>query len=187
MAVRMTIEEKGLFVENVIANMFIGSGRKIFQSGAEKTDAGFFNSFNERKKNGDKMPYDRRLRQLLSKPDFIVQCVDGEYDFVEVKFRSIQHLPFNESIETIFERINLEEYFRICGEFWKPNIILVTNEPFAETGNFTVLSYPYLEKTTNVIKMHFCPIGEMKSWGIRPDIIRLNEEIIKKTFADAKE
>ena len=130
------------------------------------------------------MPYDPRLRQLLSKPDFIVECVNGEYDFVEVKFRSIQHLSENDSFESLFERINLEKHFKPIGEFWKPEIILVTTEPLAETGNFTVLSYPYVEKTECGTVLHFCKMEDVRKWGINPEIVRLNEEIVKRTFLD---
>lgn len=181
MAIRMTSEERGLFAENIIANMFIGSGRKVFHNGIEKTNPDFYRRFNERKERSDKIDYDTRLRQQLSKPDFIVECVDGEYDFVEVKFRSVQHLTENQSIESLFERINIKKYFDSYREFWKPEIILVTNEAL-NTGNFTVLSYPYIENDISFRKIHCKKMGDIQKWGINPDIITLNEEIIKKTF-----
>jgi hypothetical protein len=169
-----TVEEKGKLIESVVTNMFLASGLKIFANGAEMKHQDFYNYFMERKKLGLVKKYDPRLRQLLSIPDFLLENLKIEYDFVEVKFRSIHHLKGGDLIE----QINLIKHFNQCRKVWKPEIILVTSESLDTYGMFSVISYPYYEKIEGKTRLFIRKITDIKKWGINPAIVKSYEDIV---------
>lgn len=141
----LSAEEKGKFAESMVVNMFQASGRRIYNNGIEKTNSDFYFDLQEKKKQGNSAKYDDRLRQLMSKSDYIVENLNGNYDFVEIKFRSIHHLDESVS-DDLIHYMNLEKHFHNYKKFWKPYVILVTTEPLEDTGMFTVIVPPYTKK-----------------------------------------
>ena len=169
--------ERGKFAEEIALKMFEEAGRKIYRNGIEHTNPDFFVDFQEKKDRGIIIPYDPLIRQLLSKPDFIVENVDGTYSYLEIKYRSIGHLPDDIAGESLVFYIRLKKYFKICRKSWKPHILLVTDEPL-DSGRFTVLSDPYLEEFGSTVIMHFRPLSEFHLWAIPRHIVDKYEKEI---------
>jgi len=177
----LSVEEKGEFAESIVMSMFHASGLKIFQNGTEKKKADFYSHFNGRKSKGEKIKYDERLRQLLSEPDFLVENRLRNYDFVEVKLRSIGH--FHDPGDDLINRIGLMKHFDVCREFWKPYIILITNAPLEDTGMFSVISVPYYERMGDKIGLFIKRITDIEEWGINPKVVEAFEDIVKQMLA----
>lgn len=179
---RFTVEEKGKLIESTVINMFLSSGLKIFENGVEMRHHDFYNHFMEKRKNGTRVDYDPRLRQLLSMPDFLVENLQGKYDFIEVKYRSIHYLPKDVG-DDLVHRINLIKHFHQCRTFWKPEIILVTDEPLETTGMFTVISAPYFEDKEGETRLIVNKITDIKRWGITEVTVSAYERLISIILA----
>lgn len=177
----LSVEEKGAFAESIVMSMFQASGLKIFQNGTEKKKADFYSHFNGRKNKGEKIKYDERLRQLLSEPDFLVENRLKNYNFVEVKLRSIGH--FHDVGYDLINRMGLIKHFDVCREFWKPYIILITNAPLENTGMFSVILNPYYERMGDKTGLFIKKITDIEEWGINPKVVQAFEDIVRQMLA----
>jgi hypothetical protein len=172
---------KGDLAEMIVQYMFQKSGRKIFPIGIERRNDKFFDYFQKKKscENPSERPgYNADIRKIFSIPDFVIENVIGDFELVEVKFRSL-----NDFIREM-ERLNSKNS-KLFDLWSSAAVILVSKEPLDETGYFTVLrrSFSNHEGVTYCIGESFGTILDEKGWGIDPIVFGECEEMVKKIYS----
>lgn len=175
----MDIYKRGRLAEELVYLLFKESGIEIYPNGIEKIHPEFYLNLNKKKSI-----VGGQVKRLISNPDFIVGDCNDEYKYVEVKFRTISHFPIAVTEGDLMKNdyIKLRDVFFKAQLWWRPKIIMVTDEPIEMagfgSGIFTVFSPPYYQKR----KMYFDDISCIKKWNIDKAVLKKYEDLVLKIF-----
>lgn len=178
--------DKGCIAELLVERIFLESGIKIFGIGVERTYQEFYQHAKHLKDCGTRTVEDERVNQLFKTPDFIILNRRNEYEFIEVKYRSMSHYKFDEDennenawsewLSNILKDVKTEKLHK----FWRPEIIFVTDCPVDYAGHFPVFSPPYVEdgKIIDPSSMLW-----YEDWNINSDVLAKYENIAQNIFS----
>lgn len=163
---------KGKIAEAIVEYAFRLAKKPIFQTGTIDGRARIHKYFH---KSGI---FDPMLSILLEEsvrskkypvPDFTIINKKREIELIEVKYKRHNH-------ESDYRMdVAEQELYKIWSE-WKCKLILVTDDPFPETGCFTVLTVQDQEY------MFFGRLSDEEDWGINTEIEKTCEELVKRFF-----